>query len=189
MTGADLAALLKKHPIGAAALLVSLICAALIYFRGGAIAEKTQLGGEKTTEADKMQTNISAAANLAEQTATMQAATKEIETRLVRGNQLAINLQYFYKLEADTGVKILDVRQSGTSPARGAQKTVYTGIPFTVSVQGSFNQTMAFLKKLESGRHFNRIIQVTYAKSGGSDSSRSESAMTLAINLELLGLP
>lgn len=186
--GAELQTLVKKHPVTAVAVLVSIACGVLLYVRSSGIAERSDLATRKAEEAEKMQTNISNSSGLQEQTEKAQEATKEIEARLVRASQLAINLQYFYKLESDSGVKILDVRQSPVpAPRAGAPATTYVGIPYTVSVQGTFAQTLSFLKRIETGRHFCRFQTVTYTKAGTV--GRAADLMNLSVNLELLGQP
>ncbi|HYC69932.1 MAG TPA: hypothetical protein VEB66_01920 [Opitutaceae bacterium] len=187
--GAELHTLVKKHPIGAAAVLLSVACGVLLYFRSSTITTRTTDASSKADEAAKMQANITNSAGLAEQTEKMREAAKEVEARLVRRSQLAINLQYFYKMESDSGVKILDVRQGEPGQARNAPRTTYTGIPYNVSVQGTFAQTLSFLKRLENGRHFCRFMTVTYTKAGSSDRAGGGDLMNLSINLELLGQP
>lgn len=188
--GAELQVMIRKHPVSAVAVALSLACGVLLYVRSSTIAEKTDESARKADEAAKMQANITNSAGLAEQTERMREAVKEIDTRLVSASQLAINLQYFYRMEADSGVKILDVRQNVPGqPRAGAPKGTYTGIPYNVSVQGTFAQTLAFLKRLESGRHFCRFLTVTYTKAGSSDRAGSGDLMNLSINLELLGQP
>lgn len=188
--GAELQVLVKKHPVSAVAVLVAVVCGAVLYLRSSAVAERTEESARKAEEAAKMQANITSAVGLPEQTEAMKAATKEVEARLVRASQLAINLQYFYRMEADSGVKILDVRQNPLPAGpRPGPRTIYTGIPYNVSVQGTFAQTLSFLKRLESGRHFSRFLNVTYTKAGGSEAAVSGELMTLTINLELLGQP
>lgn len=191
MTSADLLAMIKKQPVGFACGLLCLICAGLLYFRGGKIAENRAVFETKSAEATRILANVRNSEKLADQVVEIQALSKEMESRLVRAGQLAVNLQYFYKLEAETEVKLLDVRQ-GAMPK--AAKTLYTGIPFNVSVQGSFKQVLAFLQKLENGPHFCRFSSVNYTKLASVAASRSSgggdlSAITLSINLELLGVP
>lgn len=192
MTGTDLRALIRKHPTGFGALLVCVICGGLVYYRGSEITERTRRSEETAKKAREYQTNITNATNLSEQAEAMQAAGKELESRLVRPTQIALNLQYFYRMESDTGVKILDVRQNYSPAARTAQRrpaTAYVPVPYTVSVQGTFSQTLLFLKKIEAGPRMTRFSNVTFTKAGGSDSSDGSSLMTLSINLELLGQP
>ncbi|MDI1250990.1 MAG: hypothetical protein PSV13_19165 [Lacunisphaera sp.] len=190
MTSADLLVLIKKHPIGFACGVVCLACAALLYFRGGKTEEYRAEYDAKSTEATRILANVRNSEKLPTQVAEIQVLAKEMESRLVRSGQLAVNLQYFYKLEAETEVKLVDVRQG--NPPKG-QKSLYAGIPFTVTVQGSFKQVLAFLQKLENGPHFCRFNAVVFAKQGGGGEGgrtvAGDAGLNLNINLELLGVP
>lgn len=191
MTGADLLAMIKKQPIGFACGVICLLCAALLYFRSDKIDESKAAYEAKSAEAAKILANVRNSEKLPVQVAEIQALSKDLDSRLVRASQLAVNLQYFYKLEAETEVKLLDVRQNGI--AKGG-KTLYTGISFSVSVQGTFKQVMSFLQKLENGPHFCHFTSVNFNKSGGGEAVRAGggpdlSGLTISINLELLGVP
>jgi len=192
MTSSDIFALIKKQPIGFTCGVISLICAGLLYLRSDKIDEYKSDYETKSAEAAKILTNVRNSEKLSAQVGEIQALSKELDSRLLRASQLAVNLQYFYKLEAETEVKLIDVKQNGL-PKGG--RTLYAGIPFNVSVQGSFKQVMAFLQKLENGPHFCRFIAVNYAKSSGpSEGTRPAggadlSGLTITLSLELLGVP
>ena len=180
MTAADLVPLLKKHPISLTCGLVSLACGVLLYLRSDKIEELQQLNEQKTVEAATMLANVRNAEKLAEQSAAMQAATKELDGRLMRVGQLAVNLQYFYRMEADTGVKLVDVRQGGLKP--GTKGPGFIGVPYAVSVQGTFPQVLTFLGRLQKGTHFCRFLSVGLTKSG-------DELVSLSLNVEILGVP
>jgi hypothetical protein len=182
MSTEDLVALLKKHPIGVGCGLVSIVCAVLLYSRSGNIATTQAELEASSAEAAKMIANVRNSKGLAEQVAEIQALSKEMEGRLMKAGQLAINLQYFYKLETENDVK-LEVRP-GIFPRN--IKTAYAGVPFNVSVQGTFTHVMNFLNRLQNGRHFCHISNASFTKPGG-DASGGE--IILALNLELLGQP
>jgi hypothetical protein len=184
MTSADLVALLKKHPIGFGCALLSIACGVILYLRSGNIEAGQADLDTKSAEAAKMVANIRNSAGLSEQLAEIQAHSKELEGRLLKAGQLAVNLQYFYKLETENEVKLLDVKQ-GTVPKSGTG--LFIGIPFSVSVQGSYAQVMNFLGRLQNGRHFCRINTANFAKTGGSGANSS--LVNLSLNLELLGQP
>lgn len=189
MTSADLIALIKKHPIGFACGALCVICAALLYLRGSKIEENQAEYSLKSAEAAKILANVRFSDKLPEQVAELQTLTKAMEARLIRPGQLAVNLQYFYKLEAETEVKLLDVRQS--NPTKGS-KVLYVGVPYSVAVQGSFKQVATFLQRLENGPHFCRFLNFSFSKLGGNADGSSNSAatgMTVSINLELLAQP
>ncbi|MDI1320315.1 MAG: hypothetical protein PSW75_09015 [bacterium] len=187
MTFADILAKFKKQPVGFGCGLLCVICAGLLYFRSGKIDENQAEYEAKSAAATTILDNVRNAEKLPAQVAEIQTLSKELDGRLIRAGQLAVNLQYFYKLEAETEVKLIDVRQNA-APKGG--KSLYTGIPFNVSVQGSFKQVLAFLQKLENGPHFCHFSSINFGKSGGRAAAVADvSGTTLTINLELLGVP
>lgn len=183
MTSADLVSLVKKQPVGFACGVVSLILAGFLYYRGGVVGEKQTEYETKSAEAAKIVANVAASRDLPEQVKEIQALTKELEGRLVSAGQLAINQQYFYKLELESEVKLLEVRQNAL-PKKGA--ATYSGVSFNVTVQGPFKKIMTFLNRLENGRHLCRFTGAAFGKSRGGS---TPDEMTLALNLELLGQP
>jgi len=188
MTGADLLALIKKQPIAFAAGFVALVCAVLMYFNMGEVDAAAQRYEEKQTEARKVNDNLRFAQGLAEQTAELKQAGAEFETRLVRASQLASNLQFFYRLESETGVKLLDVRQNPIPvPRTGAPKTQYSPVPFTLSVQGTYPQIFDFVRRVEAGSYFTRFTNVTVTKAA-SDQGFSD-RLNVSLALEMLGQP
>lgn len=184
MSGDDLKLLVKKHPVSFGCGVLSLALAAGIYFRGGEIPEsEAELAG-RSAEAERFAANIKNAAQLKEHLDALVAANKEIDARIVRAGQLGINNQYFFKLESETGTKLVDFRQSPLQAVKGA-KTVFAPVPFTVSVQGTLPQLFEFLHRLESGAHYCRVMSATC----GVASANRGGVITLGLNLELLGLP
>lgn len=183
MTFADLIVRIKKQPIGFACLMICLLSGGWLYFRSGEIDARQEEYRAKSEQAAKFISNVGISKNLPEQVAELQAVTKEMDGRLVRAGQLAVNLQYFYKLEAENEVKLLDVRQN---PVPKNTKTLYAGIPYNVNIQGPYKNVMAFLQRLEKGKHFCRINGASFTKTGGTT---GDGTMTLALSLDLLGQP
>ena len=181
MTAAELVPLLKKHPISLTCGVVCLACAFILYYRSDKVGEYQRLNEQKAAEAAAMIANVRNSEKLVEQTAEMQAAAKELENRLMRAGQLAVNLQYFYRLEADTGVKLVDVRQGG--PKAGAKGAAFIVVPYTVAVQGTFPQVLTFLGRLQKGTHFCRFLALGMTKATG------DNQVSLSLSLEILGLP
>lgn len=181
MTSADLITMLKKHPIGVICGLVTIICGVLLYVRSGNIAESQAKLEASSDQAKKMIANVRNSSGLEDQLKEIQALSAEMEGRLMKAGQLAVNLQYFYKLETENEVKLLDVRQS-TFPRN--LKTAYAGVPFSVSIQGTYAHVMNFLNRLQNGRHFCRVSTANFSKAGEGNGE-----ITLTLNLELLGQP
>lgn len=182
-------ALVRKNPVG---FICGALCLVLIgwgYYRMDALPEAEAELERKSAEADRLANNIKHSAQLKEQLDIAVKASKAInDGRLARASELATNLQYFYKLEADTGVKLIELRQNQvTKPKTGN----FSPIPFSVAVQGDYQHLIEFLRRLENGIHFCRIMSATLAASvasGGEDLS-SANLLTINLQIELLGLP
>ena len=193
MTGADLLAMIKKQPLAFGCGLVVVASAAALFLRGDAVAEAHELFRSKDDEANKTEANARNTAGLAEAAAEMQEAAKQFESRLVRAPQLANNLQIFYRLESDTGIRLVDVRQAAVqAPRPGAPRGAYVPVPFTATVQGSYAQVNDFLRHVEAGPHFMRVTSFTLTKlaGGGTDGAPSgPDAVSANVQIEILGTP
>lgn len=187
MTTPELVALIKKNPLSFGCGALSVILAAAVYLRDDEIPGAEAELALRSADGDRIALNIQYSAQLKEHADAIAAAGKEMEARLIRPNQLGTNTQYFYKLEGDTGVKIIDLRQitaPGAPAAKGA-KNAYAPVPFSVSVQGHLPQILEFLRQLENGAHYCRVLTASF---NGAASNRN-SVLTLGLSLELLGRP
>lgn len=188
LTGPQLLAALKKHPVATLAVVVAIGCAALLYFRQGDNDALTTELAQKTAEGERLEANIKNSAQLAEQSAALSEAMKAVDGRLIRAGNLADNLQYFYRLESETGVKLVDLKQTGVvpPPAKGP-KSLFQPIGFTVSLRGSYNQVLEFVRKVENGVPFSRIVAATITSP--PESLDKGAFVSLSLNVELLGQP
>jgi Tfp pilus assembly protein PilO len=184
MTGAELTSQIKKKPVVAVCVLVAIGCGVFYYFRSSAIDESKALLETKAKESSAMVANVRNADKLPVQTEALKKATTALEGRLVKSSQLATNLQYFYRLESDTGVKLTDVRQNQYGRANNS---LYIGIPYSVTIQGSYVQVLDFIQRIEAGRHFSKFATISFNKAASGDSGGNQ--ISASMNIELLGLP
>lgn len=183
ITGKSISEAFKKHPVGFGCGLLSLLLIVGFVNRRSAIPEREALVEQRTSEGNRLSDNVRYGAQLKEQVERLAAANVEIDNRAVRLADLATNLAYFYGLESETGIKLLDLRQlTPTPPARGAQAPKHLRVPFAVSVQGEYPKVMNFLRRLETGAHFARVNSASLTLTTSAD-------MTLTLSVELLGLP
>lgn len=180
MTTSELMVWVRKNPMPVACGALSLVLAVAIYLRSDAIGHASETLDQKTAEGQRYALNLANAAQLKEQFAALSAANKAIESRLIHASDLGINQQYFFKLEADSGAKLIDVRQSDR-PSATAQKG-YVSISFAVTLQGNFGQIVTFLRKLEDRTHYCRIQTATC-------SGNRTGPLTFTASLDLLGTP
>ncbi len=186
MTNEELKAVVKKNPISVGCGVLSLLLAAGLYFRSGEIPAAEEELATRSAEASRLELNDKNSERLKEQLDALVANNKTIEGRMVRVSQLGTNTQFFYRLFAETAVKQVEFRQSTTTAnlPKGT-KTAFVPVMFTVSVQGTLPQLLDFLRQLESGAHYSRILT---ASVGGVGATRT-GLLSLSLNLELLGLP
>lgn len=183
---------LKRNPVGVICGLLSLVLAVVIYFRADALNTAEEELKSKTALGKRYTSNLNHAAQLKEQYESLVTDNKAIEERFARASQLTQNLQYFYKLEADTGVKmtVTPVTQPQSVAAATAAKKTLIPVAFSVTVQGDFTSVIAFLRRIEQGTYFSRILSCNLSASGmaGVDTG-SARGMTLGLSVEFLGLP
>lgn len=185
MTTEDLVPLLKKNPISVGCGVIALVVAAVIYFRNGEIPAAEEELVQKSAEAGRLAANVQNAAQMKEQLEALAIADKEVESRLMHVSQTLNNYQFFYKLESETGTKMTVLNQVPISAGKGGAKSAFLSVPFTITVQGTQPQMLDYLRRLESGARYCRVISVTC----GVPITDRAAPLTLALNLEMLGLP
>lgn len=175
---------LKKNPISVSCAVLSLLLLGAHYYRSDfAAAAATELE-QKTAEAERLDRNLKNAAQLKEHLDALIAAGKEATSRLINAENLPANNQYFYKLESETGVKLVgDPRQSATT--KRDAKAAFLPTAFALSVQGEYAQILTFLRHLESGPAYCRVLSATCNGAAGERGQQ----LVLSLNLELLGSP
>jgi len=183
---------IKKNPIVTVCVVVVLACGVGLYLRQGEKPDAEQRLEDLSKQGRRMSSNIKNAVHLDEELEALAAANEQIDKRLVDAGRLADNLQYFYELEATTGIKLIDLRQVASSPiGRGpAKKTLFTPVSFSVALNGTYEQLMDLLQRLEGGRHFCRVLTADFSPlyaEGGTVGLTRPDELTLTLSIELLG--
>jgi hypothetical protein len=180
-----LVGVVKKSPIGFGCGLLSLALIGAIYFRSEDIPSAEAELAEKSSQFEKIAMNIKYSAQLKEQVDALTAANRQIDGRVIRASQLGVNTQYFYQVESVTGVKIIDLRQTTAATVPAPAKGTFVPVSFAVTVQGNLTQILEFLREIENGAHYSRILTVFCT---GNAAARS-TPLTLTLALDLLGIP
>lgn len=183
---------IKKYPVGSVATIIAvLMLAALVYRHSTMSGMKQDFEGESSLE-QKLAANVTYSAQLEEQLHALVETNQVINGRLVNPQDLAINLQYFYKLEAETGVKLIDTRPANSpnnkaTPIKGGFKPVQ----YAVSLQGNYARVLTFLRKLEQGNYYCRVITATcnqvQDEASEKKDSKEASDIVLSLTVEILG--
>lgn len=176
----DITAALKRRPLVfiCGVLLVALFLR--IYFTMGAADEVRTRLSEREKEFTRLANNTKFSAQLDSQLQALRKANATIEAGALRVGDLARNQQVFFRLEEETGVKLLDLRPLSVSvPAKGGP-AAYVGIPFSLTVKGEYGQLIDFLQRLDRGATLARVTSASIARP-------AEGGQTLSLSVELLG--
>ncbi len=176
----------REHPVILVCAVLSIGLAAAIFVRGGTLADVRRDLDRVSAEGERIDENIKNSSNLSRHLDSLRSITQDVDTRLIRPSELARNLQYFYRLESETGVRIASLDQRGV-PAAGdnEDERVYVSVPYEMSVEGEFRDIISFIHTIENGVHFVRIRNFEIIRARQTEST----LLSLAIRLELLGRP
>jgi hypothetical protein len=186
MSNQELLAFMRKNAICVACVAVSLGIGATLYLRSGLLPDEEKVLADTSKEGELIAANIEDSHQLKEQYSALVQANEAIANRMIHVGQIAENYQYFYRLESATGTKLAgDPRQiAWVPPAKTAPKTSYTPVGFTVAAQGTYVQLIDFIRRLENGEHYCRIISCNLRPVAEQRSSQ----LTLSLSIELMGI-
>jgi hypothetical protein len=176
---------LKRYPVPSIGGAILLACLVALYFRSGVLSELETRLDDVSRQAIQIDTNLVTGATLVENLEQMRGLVTSLEERIIRQLELPTNKKYFYQLEAETGATLADLQQNPSTPPGKGSTRAFVPVPYAITLSGTFPQMIAYFDELEKGRHFCRVRNFNVQR--GRDASQS--AVTLAINLELLGWP
>jgi len=185
ITAATLQEKIRRYPIPVFSCVLILAFFLNHYLRGNVITELEAQRDQVGREAMQIDENIVAGTKLDVHVKEIRVMADQLDERMVQQAELATNLNYFYGLEAATGVSLSDLRQGSPSPIDGVENSPYTGVSYYVLLSGAFAQVVGYFDELENG---GRIYQLnSFNLQQGRDPK--EELVTLSLNLQLLGWP
>jgi hypothetical protein len=174
----------KTRPFLAVCGLLVCVAGLAIFFRWEQIDEVTEQLEAKAKEAMTLEKNLGHAAGLAEHLKALSEAEAEVPRHLGIASQMANNFSYLYGLEVATGVKFVDLQSlSGVSKVA---KSSYVRIPFSITAQGTSNQVLDLLSRIEEGERYCRLSVATLT---ATKSDPPDDTLLLNINFDMLGSP
>src|SRR5688500_15859069 len=105
MSNEELGGVIRRNPLKVVCALLALLSGVGIYLTNTKISEAAVVLEEKTKEGTRLAANVKHSAQLPEQLAEVTSASEKIQSRMIRASELATNLQYFYRLETESGVE------------------------------------------------------------------------------------
>lgn len=162
-----------------------LLLGAASFWRSDALEAVEKQLAAKQVLANRLGRNVKQASQLPEQAAALTAARQAVEARILRGGEIGPHSEFFYRLEREAGVKLTELRpQPAPPPPKGAAPRVVP-VPFSVSLQGSWPQLLAFLELLETDDRYVRVQTMSVV----ANPANRQEALSATVAVELLGRP
>lgn len=178
----------KKNPLLAVCSAGVLVASGIIFMRSGIVPEREAELEELKTNLAKLERNIANAAQLEAQVSQLRKINEEIKLSALVAGELARNQQYFFKLEADNNVKLLDVQQQGRpAPGRGPAPT-YFPLGFSVNASGGYDNLLQLIRQTEKTFVGARIASAIISPGGDAQSSDGEAPRLLSFTVQVLAV-
>ncbi len=180
----------KQYPVAYVCSALSVVLAIIFYVRSGANPEIEDKRFELEQDLKRIVTNEIRSTDLPAHLEDIQSIVEEIDDRLMRSDDKAINYKFFYKIEEETGVNLKNISQSEqvqVSKKKKAKKksnSKFQPIKFTVSITGKYKQILKFLYLIQNGKYFTRMIAFDCKSVGGDEVG----LISVKIEIDILGL-
>lgn len=188
MSNVNFVDLIRRNPLRIACGVLSLMAVVGTYLAYTWLEDTGKDLEQKRTQGELLAANVRNSAQLNEHLDALTAAGAKIQGRLVQADELATNLQYFYRLETESGVKLIDLRQTTTGePAKATTKgkKPSPSVGFALSLEGDYASLIDWLRRLENGPYFCRVMTAGV----GAPLPDRTAPLVLTLTLELLGQP
>lgn len=145
---------IKQYPVAVVCGSILLLLSIVFFIRGNVTSELTVQEAELNSRLRTIEENIKNTKNLKEDTETAKAMVDRIEKVLFNRYERAININFFYGVEDETGVVISNIAQlpgpDTIYAEKGARKLgLYSTIVYNINVNGSFSNILRFLYELD----------------------------------------
>ena len=174
--------LLRRYPLSAICAILTVVLGFAVWTPSfGLLDQNRELEREREArnkEWEAMLSLLVGGSTQRQELAAAREATRRIEDNLLVEANLAENLWYFYKLEEQTKARLPELHQLSSPPTDTSP--LFKRIPYTLRVNGTYEQVAGFLQALETGPRLVKITSFNFARSGAA-------GFALDLSVELLG--
>ena len=165
---------LKAYPLAVLSVLVFLICSAAILLRAGAVADLSVHEADLNLRIRTIDQNVRNANNLDKDFEEIKRLVDQIEARLFKRDQRAVNINFFYALENRLNVRILNISQMPNEDslyAKGGARELklHSTITYNISLNGNFEDVLLFLYELQRVDPLIRVVDFQITKDNAQE--------------------
>ncbi len=173
-----------RYSLATAGLAITL--AGFGYYRSTIASELENSITENRTTLNNLKQNQASGTKITEHISEISSHLEKIATRFAQGENYALNLQYFYKIENEAGVKITNISKSeDTKTARPGKSTT----AFNVNIEGTYLNILKFMAISEKGSYYGRILNFTLSSISSTTEDKPADGATCSLLIELYTPP
>jgi Tfp pilus assembly protein PilO len=159
----------KEFPIVFISGALILIFIVLLMVRGPKSMELDIEQAELDRSWMQMQANIERSANLEDHIERTKQALEDVDRRLMDVEDVAINFEFFYALEASAGITIEEFNQGRVHEGDNLGMSVerlrhYKILPYTLKVSGDFDDVLSFIDSFDHQPYFIRLERLEMSR-------------------------
>lgn len=144
---------LKRYPIAVVCFVVIVVCGVCIFLRGSHLSELSAQEADLNSRIRTIDQNLKSSKDLERQLEEVELLVEQVESRLFKREQRAVNINFFYDLEDRLSAKIDNISQmlvEDPAYAKGGphELKLYSTIAYSISLNGQFDEILSFLFEL-----------------------------------------
>lgn len=173
-------ATVRRHPLSALCAIICISCGIACWYIAGNMKWLELEHKQVTQDTDLSQLSLISGPSVKQERLGALVITRQIEDNLVVEDNLAENLQYFYRIEDRTKAHLIELRPMNS--VISDSKSLYRKVPFAIRLAGTYEQVGGFLHGIETGPRLAEITALTLRRTelGGA-------GVTVDMEVELLG--
>ena len=148
----------KAHRVATVSFLAGLLFVAIAVWRQTALSSMQSEADQREEHASKLAGNVRNAQKLEAHVSELSDLNGKVRSRATDPSDLAANQQYFYRFEAETGVKITELRKAPAPAKSKGPATEYSSVTYIVTFEGNYEKVWEFVRKIETGGRISRIV-------------------------------
>jgi Tfp pilus assembly protein PilO len=172
-------AMVRRHPLSVLCAVICILCGCACWYIYGNMKWLEIEHKQIAQDADLAQTSLISGPSVKQERLAALVITRQIEGNLVVEDNLAENLQYFYKIEDHSKAHLAELRPLNSIISES--KSLYKRVPFSIKVTGTYEQTAGFLYGIETGPRLASITSLSMRRQDLSGQS-----VVMDIDLDLL---
>ena len=176
---------LRQYPLPVLCAILLVVVVVLYFLRSPLIDELDAANAELEQQRNAMQFNKRESQQLKAQVERGKKLLEDADRRLMDPKEVALNYDFFYRLEKATGVRIVSMGQAISTESNPWRPSLslYRLVAYDITVEGNLVELMQFAHQVQTGNYLTRLESLSASKSGATQAN----AITASFKLLVLG--